>query len=79
MLSTPRVNRESSHFMSVFCQLFVTGHAVSVDYVDDGGLRANPNLILEQSQHAGLHRKMVGMHVYQNWINTIYLLYKVGC
>lgn len=52
--------------MSVFCQLFVAGHAVSVDYVDDGVLRADPNLILDQSQHAGLHRKMVGMCVYLN-------------
>lgn len=44
--------------MSVFCQLFVAGHTVSVNYVDDGVLRADPNLILDQSQHAGLRGKM---------------------
>lgn len=51
-----RVDRESSDFVSVFCQLFVAGHAVSVDYIDDGVLRSDPNLILGQSQHAVLHR-----------------------
>lgn len=42
--------------MSVFRQLFVAGHALSVNDVDDGVLRANPNFILDQSQHAILHK-----------------------
>lgn len=48
---------ESSHFLSVLCQLFVAGHAGSVNDVDYRVLRANPHLILDQSQHAVLQRK----------------------
>lgn len=54
-MSVSGVHREPSHFMPVLRQLFVAGHAVSVDYVDDGVLRADPNFILDQSQHAVLH------------------------
>lgn len=70
VLSTSGVSRESSHFMSVFCQLFVAGHGVSVHDVDDGVLRADPNLIMDQSQHAGLHRNMVSMCVCLNCIRA---------
>lgn len=42
--------------MSVFRQLFVAGHALSVNDVDDGVLRANPNFTVDQSQHAVLHK-----------------------
>lgn len=45
--------------MSVFRQLFVAGHALSVDDVDDGVLRANPNFTVDQSQHAVLHKYLV--------------------
>ena len=51
------VHSESSHFMSVFSQLFVAGHAVSVDDVDYRVLRANPHLLLDQSHHAVLQRR----------------------
>lgn len=50
----PCVHCESSNFMSVFSQLFVAGHALSVNDVDYGVLRANPHLLLDQSQHAVL-------------------------
>lgn len=50
------VHCESSHFTSVFSQLFVAGHAVSVNDVYYRVLRANPHLLLDQSQHAVLHR-----------------------
>lgn len=56
VMSTPGFDCESSHFMSVFRQLFVAGHALSVNDVDDGVLGANPNFILDQSQHAILNK-----------------------
>lgn len=54
------VKGEAGHFMSVFSQLFVAGHAVSVNNVDHGVLGANPHLLLDQSQHAVLHRTRDG-------------------
>lgn len=59
------VHCEASHFMSVFGQLFVAGHAVSVDNVDYRVLRTNPHLLLDQSYHTVLHRgydKMYFIH-----------------
>lgn len=65
------VHCESSHFMSVFCQLFVAGHVESVNDVDYGVLRANPHLILDQSQHTVLHRGRCDM-----WISGLTFLLK---
>lgn len=53
----PGVHWEASHFMSVISQLFIAGHAESVDDVDDRVLRTDPHLLLDQSNHAGLHRR----------------------
>lgn len=49
------VHCEAGHFMPVFGQLFVAGHAVSVNDVDHRVLGADPHLLLDQSQHAVLH------------------------
>lgn len=51
------VNREASHFMSVFSQLFVAGHTVDVDDVNNRVLRTHPDLIMNQPHHACLYRE----------------------
>lgn len=57
------VHCKSGHFMSVLSQLFVAGHAVSVYDVDYRVLRANPHLLLDQSQHTVLHRRRCDISV----------------
>ena len=49
------VKGQAGDFVSVLCELLVTRHAAWVDDVDHRVMRANPHLVLVNSQHAVLH------------------------
>ena len=49
------VNGEAGDFVPVLRELLVTRHAAWVDDVDHRVMRANPHLVLVNSQHAVLH------------------------
>lgn len=53
-----RVEGQTSDLSPVFSQLPVTHHGHHVDDVDDRILRAHPDLVLIDSQHAVLHIKI---------------------
>lgn len=52
-----RVHGQAGHFLSVLRQQLVARHAHCVNDVDDGVLGAHPNVVVDQAQHAVLHRR----------------------